>query len=321
LAEAIESVSKLEHTTGFALNTRLHDENRLLAIQSTLAIEENSLTLAETAAAISGKPTSSKPAEEKEATNASSAYSSLMSCKPWSVRDLLKAHKLMTNGLIRESGQYRNGDVGVFDGDKLLHLGARPQFIPGLMDELFAWAKESILPDLLLAPIAHLIILNIHPFADGNGRMGRLWHTLILAKHSGIYALLPIEAAFSRKRPEYYQAIEDTRNANDLSPFVEFSLQALLETVRGQLKIQADREKDLNDMQVLALKTLKEKNLSRKGIFAVLGLSDDSRAFKRIIEPLAKRGLIEVADPSKPLSKGQLYRLADEGRAALETEG
>ncbi|MCL2493305.1 MAG: Fic family protein [Clostridiales bacterium] len=158
-----------------------------------------------------------------------------MAFDPYSVKDFLKAHKLMTEGLIDESGRFRSGDVGVFDGDIVVHVGARPQ----LIEELFGWAKESELHPVLKSAVVHCEIETVHPFADGNGRMGRLWQTLVLAKWNEIFEWLPMESVVYAKRPQYYEALQNAQKINDSTGFIEFTLSALLDT----LKTQAEQSK------------------------------------------------------------------------------
>jgi Fic family protein len=182
LAKIVEAATRLEFGTDFKRNIRLHRKNRVRTIHSSLAIEGNTLSLDEVAAVLDGKLVAGKQEEIKEVKNAYEAYDRILTFSPYEVKDFLKAHKLMTEGLIEESGRFRSGDVGVFDGDIAIHVGARPQFVPELIAELFGWAKESELHPLLKSAILHYEIETIHPFADGNGRMGRLWQTLMLTK-------------------------------------------------------------------------------------------------------------------------------------------
>lgn len=168
----------------------------------------------------------------------------------------------------------------------------------------------------------HYEIEIIHPFADGNGRMGRLWQTLLLAKWNEIFAWIPMESVMYEKRPEYYRAIQDAWKANDSGVFIEFALSAVLDTISDQEKHQVKHEGkhqvELSDIQVKVLKLLEDKTLSRKDIFAAIGLSGDSRSFKRHIEPLIEAVLLEMTVPDKPNSRLQKYRLTDSGKAQLE---
>ncbi|GHV84988.1 Fic family protein [Spirochaetia bacterium] len=321
LAKIVETVTRLEFGTEFKRDIKLHRENRIRTIQSSLGIEGNSLTLDEVTAVIEGKVVVGKQTEIKEVKNAYEAYDKIMSFDPYAISDFLKAHKLMTQGPVKESGKFRSGDVGVFDGTVAVHIGARPQFVPQLMTDLFDWAKGSELHPVLKSAILHYEIETIHPFADGNGRMGRLWQTLLLAKWNAIFAWIPMESVLYQNRPQYYQAIEDAREANDSGAFIEFTLSAIFASIALQTKHQ-DKHQDkhqvnLSSTQIAVLKALRNKPLSRKELFAAIEMNGDSRSFKRHIEPLLADGLIEMTVPDKPNSRLQKYRLTDEGKAYL----
>jgi len=321
LATIVETVTRLEYNTGFKRDIKLHRENRVQTIYSSLAIEGNSLSLSEVTAVIEGKVVAAKQTEIKEVKNAFDAYDKIMTFDPYAIDDFLKAHKLMTDGLIMESGQFRSGDVGVFDGDRAVHIGARPQFVPRLMKELFEWAKESNLHPVLKSAILHYEIETIHPFADGNGRMGRLWQTLLLAKWNEIFAWIPMESVLYQNRSQYYQAIEDARLANDSGAFIEFTLSTIADIIaaqeKHQVRHQVKHQVDLSNIQLAVLNALEDKTLSRKDIFAAIGLNGDSRAWGRNIEPLLIEGFIEMTVPDKPNSRLQKYRLTENGRQCL----
>jgi Fic family protein len=316
LAKIVETVTRLEFGTGFKRDIKLHRENRIRTIQSSLGIEGNSLTIDEVTAVIEGKVVAGKQTEIKEVKNAYEAYDKIMTFNPYAINDFLKAHKLMTQGLVKESGKFRSGDVGVFDANVAVHIGARPQFVPQLMTYLFNWAKDSELHPVLKSAILHYEIETIHPFADGNGRMGRLWQTLLLAKWNAIFAWIPMESVLYQNRPQYYQTIEDAREANDSGIFIEFTLSAIYDIIALQTKHQ-DKHQDkhqveLSGTQLAVLKALRKKPLSRKEIFVAIEMNGDSRSFKRHIDPLLVAGLIEMTVPDKPNSRLQKYRLTDE---------
>jgi Fic family protein len=228
---------------------------------------------------------------------------------------------------VKEAGKFRSGDVGVFDGGAAVHIGvfdggaavhigARPQFVPGLVANLFAWAKTSELHPVLKSAILHYEIETIHPFADGNGRMGRLWQTLLLAKWNSIFAWVPMETILNRNRNEYYGALYYGQHSDDSSRFIEFILFSLLETLKkinadllstGDVKHQVKHQVKLTETQNAVLKALEAKPLSRKEIFAAIGMNSDSRAYKRHIEPLLEAGLISMTIPGKPNSRNQKY--------------
>jgi Fic family protein len=321
LAKIVETVTRLDLGTEFKRDIKLHRENRVRTIHSSLAIEGNSLSLGEVTAVIEGKMIAGKQMEIKEVKNAYEAYDKIMTFNPYAIKDFLKAHKLMTQGLEKEAGKFRSGDVGVFDGDVVVHIGARPQFVPQLMEDLFAWAKMSELHPVLKSAILHYEIETVHPFADGNGRMGRLWQTLLLAKWNAIFAWIPMESVLYQNRSLYYKAIEAAHQANDSGVFIEFTLSAIYEMIVEQVKHQ-DKHQDkhqveLTDTQIAVLKSFNNKTLSRKEIFAAIGMNSDSRSFKRHIELLLEAELIERTVPDKLNSRLQKYRLTDSGKTAI----
>jgi Fic family protein len=330
LAKIVEAAIRLELGTEFKRDIKLHGKNRLRTIHASLAIEGNALSPDEVTAVIEGKLVAGKQTEIKEVKNAYEAYEKIMTFDPHVVKDFLKAHKLMTDDLVKESGKFRSGDVGVFDGDVAVHIGARPRFVPQLIEELFAWAKATELHPVLKSAVLHYEIATIHPFADGNGRMGRLWQTLTLAKWNALFAWMPMESILYENRSQYYQAIEDARKANDSGVFIEFTLSAILDTIKAQEQYQAKRDDkhqvkhgdkhqvELSDTHFAILKTLKAGNLSRREIFAAIDMSGDTRSFNRNIVPLLSGGLIEMTVPDKPNSKLQKYRLTNKGKAAIK---
>jgi Fic family protein len=150
--------------------------------------------------------------------------------------------------------------------------------------------------------------------------MGRLWQTLLLATHNKIFSWIPMETVVFANREQYYAAIEESRKKNDCAPFIEFTLSALLDTIKAQTKHQVEHQDkhqvELTETHRAVLKSLKGGSLSRKEIFAALGMSGDTRAFKRNIEPLIEDGLIEMTVPDKPNSRLQKYKLTAKGRKA-----
>lgn len=224
LATIVESITRLDFGTGYRLDLRLQRENRVRSIYSSLAIEGNHLSLDEVSAVLDGRAVWGRPRDIQEVKNAHAAYAQLHALNPYDVDDFLAAHKFMTQGLIREAGVFRGGDVAVYADDAPVHVGARPQFVPGLVSDLFAWARTAEVHPVLLSAIVHCEIETIHPFADGNGRMGRLWQTLILASWNDTFASLPMESVVFRNRPAYYEALRSSQRDNDATAFIEFSL-------------------------------------------------------------------------------------------------
>jgi Fic family protein len=312
LAKIVETVTRLEFGTGFKRNVKLHRENRVRTIHSSLAIEGNSLTLGEVTAVIEGKAVAGNRSEVKEVKNAYEAYDKIMTFDPYRIADFLKAHKLMTQGLVKEAGKFRSGDVGVFDGDVAVHIGARPQFVPELMSDLFAWAKASELHPVLKSAILHYEIETVHPFADGNGRMGRLWQTLLLAKWNAIFAWIPMESVLNRNRPEYYDALYYGQHSGDSNRFIEFTLSALYEVLQ---KTNADLlAAEQVTEQVTEQVGRKEKILefcaepkTREEIQAFVGITHREHFRAKILKPLLESGKLKMTIPDKPNSRNQKY--------------
>lgn len=312
LAKIVETVTRLEFGTAFKGNIKLHRENRVRTIYSSLAIEGNSLTLGEVTAVIAGKVVAGKQTDVKEVKNAYEAYEKIMTFDPYRTADFLKAHKLMTQDLVEEAGNFRSGDVGVFDGDVAVHIGARPQFVPQLMDDLLAWAKTSELHPVLKSAILHYEIETIHPFADGNGRMGRLWQTLLLAKWNMIFAWIPMETVLYRNRPQYYKAIEDARKANDSGVFIEFTLSALYEILQNtnadllatEQVAEQDSEQVGREERILAFCAQAK---TRAEIQAFAGIVRREYLREKILKPLLESGKLKMTIPDKPNSRNQKY--------------
>ena len=312
LAKIVEIVTRLEYGTGFKRDIRLHRKNRMRTIHSSLAIEGNSLTLGEVTAVIEGKVVAGKQTEIKEVKNGYEAYDKIMTFDPYDVKDCLKAHKLMTQGLVEEAGKFRSGDVGVFDGDVAVHIGARPQFVPDLIKDLLDWGRKSDLHPVLKSAILHYEIETIHPFADGNGRMGRLWQTLLLAKWNEIFAWIPMESVMNQNRPEYYDALYYGQHSGDSSRFMEFTLSALLEVLQ---KTNADLlAAEQDDAQVTEQVDRAEKIIefcaepkSREEIQLFVGIAHREHFRAKILKPLLDSGKLKMTIPDKPNSRNQKY--------------
>lgn len=316
LAKIVETVTRLEYGTGFKRDIKLHSQNRVRTIHSSLAIEGNSLTLGEVTAVIEGKVVAGKQTEIKEVKNAYEAYDKIMTFDPYAVKDFLNAHNLMTQGLVAESGKFRSGDVGVFDGDVAVHIGARPQFVPDLIGELFDWAKESDLHPVLKSAILHYEIETIHPFADGNGRMGRLWQTLLLVKWNAIFAWIPMESVMNQNRPEYYDALYDGQHSGDSSRFIEFTLLALLEVLQKTHAdlLAAEQVTEQDNAQVTEQVDRAERIIafcaeprSREEIQVFVGITHREHFRSKILGPLLDSGKLKMTIPDKPNSRNQKY--------------
>lgn len=207
---------------------QLRRENRIRTIYSSLAIENNSLSLEQVTAVIEGKRVLGAPREVQEVKNAIDAYDLMLELNPYSEEDLLRAHKLMLAELVHENGRYRGGNVGVFRGDKCEHMAPPAANVPGLMRDLLAWAERTSVHALISSCVFHYEFEFIHPFSDGNGRMGRMWQTLLLMRWNPLFAWLPVESVVKEHQQAYYDAIAQSDALGESTPFVRFMLRTLL---------------------------------------------------------------------------------------------
>ena len=232
IAEIAELVGHVNASFGLSTNPTLRRTNRIRTIYSSLAIEQNTLSLEQVTAVLNGKHVVAPPKDIAEVKNAYEIYEIMDSLDPYSVDDLLRAHGVMTKGLIEESGCFRSRPVGVVDKQgNILHFGTLPDYVPGLVVELLDWVRDSEFHMLIKSCVFHYELELIHPFSDGNGRIGRLWHTLLLTQWKPMFAWLPVESMIHDRQDEYYQAINRSNNEVESTVFIEFMLSAIKEAL------------------------------------------------------------------------------------------
>ncbi len=233
IAQIAELVGQVHMASGLSANPTLRRTNRIRSIHASLAIEQNTLTLEQVTAVLNGKQVIGPPKDIAAAKNAYEIYEMLDRLDPYSVEDLLNAHAVMTRGLVEESGCFRSGPVGVVDGQgNVLHFGTLPDYVPGNTKELLDWVRDSDYHMLIKSCVFHYELELIHPFADGNGRIGRLWHTLLLTKWKPLFAWLPVESIIHDRQNEYYDAINRSNCAGASTAFISFMLSAIKEALQ-----------------------------------------------------------------------------------------
>lgn len=226
--EIAELVGKASVGSQISSNPTLRRTNRIRTIYSSLAIEQNTLDIEQVTAVLSGKRIIAPPKDIAEVKNAYEIYDCMDSLNPYSIDDLLKAHGIMVKGLVSEAGEFRSRPVGIVDNKgNVLHFGTLPQYVPGLVYELLEWTQTSDIHMLIKSCVFHYEFELIHPFADGNGRIGRLWHTLLLSKWNPIFAWLPIESIIHDNQKEYYDAINISNSNGESTIFIEFMLSVI----------------------------------------------------------------------------------------------
>ena len=292
-----------------ALTPELRKENRIKTIHSSLWIEANSLTLEQVTAIADGKRVAGPEKDILEVRNAIIAYDELLERNPYKAKDLLAQHGLLMKGLVEDAGRYRTSGVGVFDGEVPVHVAPPPQRVPELMAGLLDWVKQTKLPQVVKSAIFHYEFEFIHPFSDGNGRMGRMWQTLLLYQENPVFAWLPVESIVAHNQQEYYRAIRRSTNNNDGGIFTQFMLSAIKQAtgefeekyLAGEIEntpakstqnasVNASVKLSLTQEKIVALLT-DNGNVSQVEIAKQLGVN--GATVYRNIEKLKQMGLLE----------------------------
>ena len=281
----------------------LRRKTRIKSIHSSLAIENNQLSLFQVEAVINGKAVIGEQKDIQEVKNAYKAYEQIDNINPYSVKDLKKIHGILTFAIEDDSGQFRNHGEAVYDGDIQIFMAPPHKMVPTLMDNLFKWmnqAKENVNP-LILSSIFHYKFVFIHPFSDGNGRTARLWQTAILAHWKELFKYIPIETIIKKYQEEYYTAIQNCNNAGNSNEFIEFMLRIIDEAVDGMI-LTSNQETTQETTQ----KTTQEKiiNLIKKNpsitqieMAKTLDLTRDGISYN--IKALKEKGIIERVGSTK----------------------
>lgn len=318
IAEISEQVGRITVLQEGTVNPHLRRENRIRTIHSSLAIEHNSLSLEQVTAILDGKRVLGNPNEIKEVQNAYEAYELMLQLNPSSVEDLLKTHKLMMDGLVPENGRFRSGGVGVFDGEVLIHMAPPAEFVPEHIYNLFAWYELSELHPLIKSAVFHYEFEFIHPFADGNGRIGRMWHSLLLGQWKELFFWLPIEELIQSQQKEYYDALRIADVQADSAVFVELMLKIIrdslseIEVLSHNTDQDSDQVSDQDEVPVKRLlSVLGDETLSATELMKRLGLSHRATFRRNYLNPALEQNLIERTVPNKPNSKNQRYRRTD----------
>ena len=295
IAEIAELVGQVNAVTGLNTNPMLRRTNRIRTIYSSLAIEQNTLSLEQVTAVLSGKRVVAPPKDIAEVKNAYEIYEMLDSLNPYSVDELLNAHAVMTKGLTEESGCFRSGPVGVVDKEgKILHFGTLPDYAPGLTMELLDWVRDSDIHILIKSCVFHYELEVIHPFADGNGRIGRLWHTLLLTQWKPMFAWIPVESIIHDRQDEYYDAINRSNYEGESTIFIEFMLSAIKEALLEAVQTSGATEGMTGDeLRWYKIERFLEKNdaLTNADIRSMFQVSPATA--NRILAKLCESGRIQ----------------------------
>ena len=315
IAEISELIGHISVTSGLSSNPKLRRINRIKTIQASLAIENNTLSLEQVTALLNGKRIAGSVQEIREVKNAYETYNRLTKFNPLKIKDLLSAHAILMDGLVEGAGKFRHSGVGVFDGEHVVHMAPPSDLVPELIRNLLKWYKQSNLHPLVKSIVFHYEFEFIHPFADGNGRMGRLWHTLLLMQWKKILAWVPVESLVKERQQDYYAALGRADKLADSTCFIEFMLAAMRDTLKNI--VQSDQENDYVSDHVSdhvkehvnsLLKILGDRALSIAEMMEMLRMKHRPTFRKNYLNPALQSGVIEMTIPDKPRSRNQKYK-------------
>ena len=310
VAKISETVGHLSALTDTAKALRLRRINRIRTIRGSLAIEGNTLSEEQITAILDGKRVIAPPREIQEVRNAIAAYDRFEQWRPEVEAELMEAHRILMAGLIDEAGAYRHSGVGVMADGQVIHMAPPADRVPALMHDLLEWLGASDQHPLITSSVFHYEFEFIHPFADGNGRMGRLWQTLILTRWKPLFANIPVESLVHKHQAEYYLALQKSTDQTDSAPFIEFMLRMILDAISTATPQVAPQVTP----QVKRMLEAMQGEMTRGQLQSVLDLHDRKSFRERYLQPALQEGLIEMTIPDKPNSRSQKYRLADKGR-------
>ncbi|WP_299446164.1 Fic family protein [uncultured Phascolarctobacterium sp.] len=305
-----EKLGKITAVKDLENKPHLRKNNRIKSIHASLKIEANSLSLGEVRDVINGKVVLGEQNEIQEVKNAYAAYAKLAEIDPYSIDDLKKFHGLMTNLLVEESGRFRQGEEGVFNGDKCIFMAPPARFVPHLMSGLFAWmqsAKKSVHP-LILSSVFHYEFVFIHPFADGNGRMARLWHTALLAKWKPVFAYIPLESQIEKFQEEYYNAIARCHAAGASTQFIEFMLWQI-DKLLDEFSLQLSEDDGQTSELIKNLLNVMDYDVAytARALMEKLGLKSKEGFRRNYLVPAMEQQLIRMTIPEQPKNRNQKY--------------
>ncbi|MEO5714552.1 MAG: Fic family protein [Luteolibacter sp.] len=240
LAKIERHIGRYEGARVSSPNPMLRRSLRVRTIQASLAIEGNTLSEEQVTAVLEGKKVIAPERDLREVKNAITCYERMVEWNPSSQKHLLAAHKIMTEGLLNRPGAWRSSGVGIVKGKVISHIAPPADRVPGLVKSLFGWMqKEKAIPAPIKAAVCHYELEFIHPFADGNGRMGRLWHSLILSHHHPLFSQIPIESSIRNHQANYYDVLGRCDKLGNSTAFIEFSLELTLDALAAVTALPA----------------------------------------------------------------------------------
>lgn len=305
-----EKIGRITATGNLEAKPHLRKNNRIRSIHSSLKIEANSLSLGQVRDVINGKTVLGERKEIQEVKNAYDAYEKISEINPYSIESIKKFHGIMTKYVEEESGDFRRGEEGVFNGDQCVFMAPPARFVPQLMADLFDWMKkvQSSVHPLILSSVFHYEFVFIHPFSDGNGRMARLWHTAILSQWKPVFEYIPIESQIEKFQDEYYDAIAKCHVEGAATVFIEFML-SQIDKILDDISIQIGADNEQLSEYIKKLLEVMEYDIpyTSKALMEKLGLKSKEGFRRNYLHPAIEMNLIRMTIPDKPNSRNQRY--------------
>ena len=310
VASISEKIGKMSALKNLEAKPHLRKNNRIRSIYSSLRIEANSLSIGQVRDVISGQLVLGEQKEIQEVKNAYEAYAQISVINPYDIEELKRIHAIMTKYLVDESGCFRHGEEGVFNGEQCIFMAPPARLVPQLIDELFAWMNrvQGEVHPLILASVFHYEFVFIHPFSDGNGRMARLWHTCLLSKWKSVFQYIPIESQIEKFQDEYYNAIAKCHIDGSSTIFIEFML-SQIDKILDHICVQISEDNEQLSEYVRRLLKVMEYDIPYTGktLMEKLGLKSRESFRRHYLRPAIDRNLIRMTIPDKPNSRNQRY--------------
>lgn len=310
VADISEKIGKITERTNLDSKPHLRKNNKIKSIHSSLAIEANSLSLDEVRDVINGRTVFGKQKEIQEVKNAYAAYEEIGRFDIYSMNELKRLHGIMTKFTVEESGNFRRGEEGVFNGDKCIFMAPPASLVSEQMQSLFDWmnkAKDTVHP-FILAAVFHYEFVFIHPFSDGNGRMARLWHTAILTAWKPMFEFIPIESQIEKFQDGYYNAIAQCHIDGESTVFIEFILEQISTVLNEILNSAKYSSENLSEYVKRLLAVMEyDTPYTAIAILSLLNLKSKETLRKNYLNPAIQHGLVKMTLPDKPNSRNQRY--------------
>ena len=311
VSDIMEKIGKLDSFTNLDKTPYLRKQTKINSVHSSVAIENNPLSLEQVKDVINGKLVIGEQKDIQEVKNAYKAYEMLKDINPYSIDDLKKVHGVMTFLVEEVSGEFRTSSEGVFDDNGNCIFVCPPgDRVNSLMNDLFEWLNENkdTIHPLILSSIFHYEFVFIHPFTNGNGRTVRLWQNSILYKWKDIFEYLPIESKIHKYQDEYYNSIAQCHKNGNSNVFIEFMLKMIDETLDEAISTShlpiTNETININKLLVVMESG---KPMTATEIMKKLGIKSKETLRGQYLDPAIKQGLVSITIPDKPTSKNQMY--------------